>query len=78
MLVMKCWKHVNKVIGILSLLLIIIFLIQIYFATSYIPSFVNKTDTVINKVILTYGEDKQDYRYREISYTLVPFFLNRY
>ncbi|EHW0692186.1 hypothetical protein K1B30_000455 [Vibrio parahaemolyticus] len=75
---MKCWKHVNKAIGILSLLLIIILLIQIYFATSYIPSFANKTDTVINKVILTYGEDKQDYRYREISYTLVPFFLNRY
>ena len=50
-------------------------LIQIYIATSFIPSFVNKTDTVISKVILTYGEDEQDYRYREISYTLVLFFL---
>ncbi|WP_440887700.1 hypothetical protein [Vibrio sp. WZ-1] len=75
---MKCWKYANKAIGILSLLLIITLLIQIYVATSFIPSFVNKTDTVISKVILTYGEEKQDSRYREISYTLVPFFLNRY
>lgn len=75
---MKCWKYANKTIGILSLLLIITLLIQFYFATSFMPSFVNKTDTVISKVILTYGEEKQDSRYREINYTLVPFFLNRY
>ncbi|AEH33039.1 hypothetical protein DEB41_06980 [Vibrio anguillarum] len=78
MLVMKCWKYVNKTIGILSLLLIITLLIQFYLATSFTPSFVNKTETVISKVVLTYGEEKQDSRYREVSYTLVPFFLNRY
>lgn len=75
---MKCWKYVNKTIGILSLLLIITLLIQFYLATSFTPSFVNKTETVISKVVLTYGEEKQDSRYREVSYTLVPFFLNRY
>lgn len=78
MLVMKCWKYVNKTIGVLSLLLIITLLIQFYFATSFTPSFVNKTETVISKVVLTYGEEKRDSRYREVSYTLVPFFLNRY
>ncbi|EGR0107139.1 hypothetical protein FR270_23625, partial [Vibrio vulnificus] len=78
MLVMKCWKYVNKTIGVLSLLLIITLLIQFYFANSFTPSFVNKTETVISKVVLTYGEEKRDSRYREVSYRLVPFFLNRY
>ncbi|CAH8207829.1 conserved hypothetical protein [Vibrio aestuarianus] len=75
---MMYWKNVNKTIGILSLLLIITLLIQFYFATSFIPSFAKEGDAVISKVTLTYGKDKQDYRYREVEYQLVPFWLNRY
>ncbi|MEZ8197073.1 hypothetical protein [Vibrio cortegadensis] len=75
---MKYWKSVNKILTISSMLLVITLLIQFCLAIYLTPSFVRKPDTVINKVILTYGEDKQDYRYREIEYRLVPFWLNRY
>ncbi|CAH8242234.1 hypothetical protein VAE122_3550002 [Vibrio aestuarianus] len=75
---MMYWKNVNKTLTISSLLLVITLLIQFYFTSRFIPSFAKEGDAVISKVTLTYGKDKQDYRYREVEYQLVPFWLNRY
>jgi hypothetical protein len=75
---MKLSLNASKCFTGLSILLTIGILFQIWLATFSVPNFIKANQLVINKVVMTYGVEKSDYKSRTIEYRLVPYWLNRY